>query len=76
MTKNEKLKHCIGCHNDYYNGRERCGGRDCWHLSGANLVLRRRVHMDDMPPHTHKPQQFFNCRYEPGYSFHDVEITR
>lgn len=40
MTKEEKLKHCRGCGDDFYNGT---GAKECWRLKDARLVTRYAI---------------------------------
>ena len=53
-------KHCNGCRNDYYNDGNGLDGT-CWSRKDAVLVLRKKVHIDQVPPWTQKPQKFPDC---------------
>lgn len=69
MTDSEKLKHCKGCRDDYYNhGNNSTTGR-CWMLPSMKLVSKKRVPMDQPPPWTQKPVQVPDCKHERGYVF-------
>lgn len=75
MTKSEKLKHCIGCHDNVYNlGLN--GVKECWRLSDMKLVLKKRVHVNDIPPWNNEPEQVPDCRKEKGYIFVAPNVQR
>jgi hypothetical protein len=40
MTEGQKLKHCAGCRDDFYNGKNPMGVQRCWGLKTAELVTR------------------------------------
>lgn len=61
MTKTEKLKRCAGCYNDFYNGRNDLGVKECWSLESAKMVWKKEVHIDQRPPWTQKAQRFLSC---------------
>jgi hypothetical protein len=39
----KSTKHCRGCRNDFYNGRENITGNDCWSLKTAKVVKRWKL---------------------------------
>jgi hypothetical protein len=39
----DKTKHCQGCRQDFYNGKNDRGITECWHLKGARVVTRYRI---------------------------------
>lgn len=43
MTKDEKLKHCVGCRDDFYNDKNPMGVKECWGLKTAKLMTRYRI---------------------------------
>ena len=43
MTKAEKLPMCVGCHNDFYNGKNNMGIQECFSLERAKKVERWRL---------------------------------
>lgn len=67
MTEQEKLLHCVGCHDDFYNHRE--GQGRCWSLSSMKLVLKKKVHVSQTPPWTQKPIKVPDCKHVSGYVF-------
>lgn len=45
MTKDN----CKGCRDDFYNGHNPLGVKECWLFKKAKLVARYRTHRDAMP---------------------------
>lgn len=43
MTDADKMKHCKGCKNDFYNGNNPLGVRCCWALKDAKLGTRYEI---------------------------------
>ncbi len=43
MADTEKLSLCIGCRQDYYNGKNDRGIKECWSLKRAKVVKRWRI---------------------------------
>lgn len=39
-------KHCSGCKNNFYNGNNHFGIKECWSLRDAKLVTKYRIHMN------------------------------
>lgn len=67
MTKRDKLKHCVGCTNNFYNGNNSIGVQECWSLPDAKLVKRIRVGVWQNPPYDRKDTvKVFQCRHENG----------
>jgi hypothetical protein len=64
--------HCAGCRNDFYNSSDLAVGGCCWSRKTAVLKLRRKVHINDLPPHKRKPGQFPSCYSAPQYVMIDV----
>lgn len=65
MTKAEKLQHCRGCGDNYYNGT---GAAECWALKTAKLVTRYAIHLWS-PMDTAKnlrEVRVFQCYHERG----------
>lgn len=54
-------KHCAGCRDDFYNGNNEYGIKECWMLKSAKLILRKEVHINQVPPWNQKPQMFPSC---------------
>jgi len=61
---------CVGCYNNVYNNG--CGGsQQCWSLKTAKLILRKEVHVDQVPPWTQKAKRFPSCYRRPRYVYMD-----
>jgi len=69
-------KHCLGCEQDFYNGKNQLGVPECWLLRTAKLASRRRVRMDEVPPWTAKPERLPQCYRQRGYIFVEPTVTR
>ena len=64
--------HCNGCRDDFYNTSELAVGGCCWSRKTAVLKLRRKVHINDLPPHERKPGRFPSCYSAAQYVMIDV----
>lgn len=69
MTDTEKLKHCAGCRNNFYNGNNPMGVQRCWSLGTAKLILRKEIDINQRPPWTQKAQRFLSCYHRSGSVF-------
>lgn len=45
------VKHCAGCKDDFYNGKNPHGVKECWMLKSAKLAPRLLIHIDQPPPY-------------------------
>lgn len=43
LSEPEKLAHCAGCRNDFYNDKNPFGVKRCWSLESATLSIRYRI---------------------------------
>ena len=71
MTK----ERCRGCHNDVYN-HGLGGAKECWSFKDAKVILRKAVHLDQVPPWTQKAEQYPNCYVMPRHIFVKPERVR
>jgi hypothetical protein len=55
------IKHCAGCTEDFYNGNNPLGVKECWNRKTAEMVNRVFVHIDQPPPYRN-----FKARTVPG----------
>lgn len=69
MTKQEKLKHCIGCREDFYNTSGNSTDGECWNLKRAKLVWKKEVHIDQSPPWTQKAKRLLSCYHRPRHVY-------
>jgi hypothetical protein len=67
LSKEEKLKYCVGCHSNFYNGNNPYGIEECWSLSGAKLVLKKKVPLSQTPPWKQPPIKVLDCCKYDGY---------
>jgi len=75
MTKNEKLKYCKGCEQNFYNGNNNLGVNECWHLQSAKIVLKKEVHINQQPPWNQKAQKFLDCYKAKGFVYVNPDKT-
>jgi len=76
MTKNQKLKYCTGCEDDFYNGHNPMGIKECWRLDSARLILLKEVHIDQQPPWKQKPRKFLSCYKRKRYAYFPPDVER
>lgn len=69
MTEREKLTHCDGCHNDHYNQPGNSTTGRCWSLPTMKLILRKPVHINDVPPWLNKSKLMPDCYRKPQWVF-------
>lgn len=68
MKLTEKLKYCVGCHDNVYN--HGCGGSNqCWSLPNAKLVWKKEVSIDQRPPWLQKAKRVLDCYHKPRYVY-------
>ncbi len=61
-------KHCSGCTNDFYNGHNDLGVKQCWSLPNAELVPRLLIHINQSPPYKGmKTEQVPQCYKRPHF---------
>ncbi len=66
-------KYCSGCRDDFYNGLNDLGVKECWSLKDAVLKMRQEIHINDMPPHKQKPRKLPNCYHKSQFVYRDVK---
>lgn len=69
MTDAEKLKHCSGCHDDFYNLPGNSSEGRCWMLDQMKLIQRKEVSIDQVPPWYQKARLFPNCYHKPRFVY-------
>lgn len=71
-----RMKHCSGCNDNFYNGNNPHGVKQCWLLDKARLVRRKQVHINDIPPWTCQPVVVVpDCYRKRGYVFIEPRRT-
>ncbi len=60
---------CVGCRDNFYNGNNSIGVKECWMLKTAKIVSRFIIHINT--PMNQKsgyiPVKRPNCYHEDGY---------
>ena len=59
---------CSGCYNNDYN-HGLGGAKECWSFKDAKIVMKRKIHVDQIPPYKQKPQPYPNCYQQRRYVF-------
>ena len=75
LSKAEKLKRCVGCRQDFYNGNNPLGVQECWSLKFAKSVERTRVGIWQNPPYVWRPQKTLSCHQPEGGVWLDRKIS-
>jgi len=70
MSGKDKSK-CVGCRDDWYNGKNPLGIKSCRHLENAELVQRILVHRNQIPPYDRgfATVEVYDCRKEVDFCF-------
>ena len=63
--------YCVGCRDDFYNGKNPYGIPECWSLKDARLVTRFRLHKDTPMSRRsgYDEREVPNCYQEKGYVY-------
>jgi len=64
-------KYCLGCRDDFYNGKNPLGITECWRRKNARLVWRVAVHVDQGAPQRQKKRRYPDCYAQDNYVFLD-----
>jgi hypothetical protein len=60
---------CRGCRDNFYNGNNDYGVKECWLLEDAKREPRLLIPINMPPPYTSlKPQSLPTCYHADGYS--------
>ena len=60
-------KYCSGCANNFYNGNNELGVKDCWSFKSAKVVSRITVGHWENPPYKNKKKiRVADCFHERG----------
>jgi len=74
VTIQGKLELCAGCENNFYNGNNQLGVKQCWSLPKASIVHKKKISINDVPPWKTQPiVRILSCRREKGYVFYDSD---
>ena len=69
LSKSKKLNYCGGCYCNFYNGNNDMNIKECWSLEDAKLVLKKQVHINQVPPWKQLPIKVLDCYRRDGYIF-------
>lgn len=72
MAKKMDAKHCIGCEDNFYNGNNPYGVKECWGLETAKLMTRYRICVNS--PTVKSSFVKVNapsCYHEKGYAYYN-----
>ncbi len=72
----DKKKYCEECEDDFYNNKNDLGVKECWHLQDSELVLRKKVALNQTPPWNMKPIKVLSCFRQRGFLFIDKNVTK
>lgn len=53
--------HCLGCEDDFYNGKNPLGVKECWGLKTAEMIWRKKVHINQRPPWNQGSTMYPRC---------------
>lgn len=68
MAKTKMTKSaCSGCEDNFYNGHNPYGVKECWCFKSAEIIQRKKIPIDQRPPWNHKPQKLPSCYRQKGY---------
>jgi len=67
MAKNKSM--CFGCRDNFYNGNNSIGVKECWLYKTAKVVTRTRVGTWEPPPYKWIPIKILSCYHAEGCSF-------
>lgn len=67
------VKHCGGCRDDFYNGKNPYSTKQCWSLKTARIVTRWRIGTWTQPtqPGAFTEVKVPNCYHAQGASFYE-----
>ena len=74
MTRDEKLRHCHGCENDFYNDKNPLGVKECWSLKSAKLKQRFEIGYWTEPTRKNAfvERKLFQCYHAKGLAYYDA----
>lgn len=66
---------CSGCEQNFYNGNNPYGVKECWSFKEAKVIFRKRVSISQVPPWKQKAQRLPSCYQQKGYVFVGPNVT-
>ena len=64
---------CNGCEDDFYNGKNPYGVKECMRFKDSKIVSRRAVPVSQAPPWKQKKENVPDCYRRKGYYYTDKE---
>ena len=61
-------ENCEQCYNDLYNHGFN-GAKECWLFKTAKLIMRKEIHIDQIPPYKQRAEFFPDCYYKQKYYY-------
>lgn len=63
--------HCRGCRNDFYNGNNECGVKNCFSLKAAKMITRFRIsiHTPMNRKSGYTKMKLPNCYHQKGSAY-------
>ena len=70
-----KKEYCRGCRNNFYNGLNPHGIKECWSFKDAKIVWRKEVPCNLVPPWTMKAIRVPDCYHRDRVAYVDPKRT-
>lgn len=67
-----KKEKCQGCRNEFYNGQNSLGIKECWSFLEAKIVWKVRIGNWENPPYKQKAIRIPNCYHTERQGDHFV----
>ena len=67
LSKSKKLEYCAQCRDNFYNGHNSLGVKECWSLKSAKVVKKKLVHINQRPPWSQEPIKVLSCCHIEGH---------
>ena len=75
LTLAQKLKYCVGCRDNFYNSSDSTSPTGkCWSLESMELVKKKEVPIDRVPPWTMLPITVPSCYHKKGYVYINPKV--
>jgi len=74
MDKYRKLKYCAGCSENFYNGNNNLGIKECCYLKDAKVVWKKPVGVNERPPWKNKARRVLDCYRQKGVYWTDPKV--
>ena len=73
MTEAEKMQHCLGCRDDFYNDKNPMGVKRCWGLKTAKMVTRYEIGTWTAPtePFAFTERKTLSCFHADGRHYYE-----